>query len=199
MDKITIDTYNKMALDYDAEVADFWKIFPRTILDTFVQNVRGKVLDVGSGSGRDALILKESGLQVTCLDASSAMVALTKEKGLESILADFDNLPFSKESFGGVWAYTSLLHTPKAEIKKPFSEIYRVLEKDGVLGLGLIEGETEEYRQSSGVELPRFFAFYKKEEVESLLNETGFSVFYFDSFRPKTKNYLHFLARKAGE
>ncbi|MBI2577335.1 MAG: class I SAM-dependent methyltransferase [Candidatus Wildermuthbacteria bacterium] len=196
MDKTTIDTYNKMALEYDQEVAEFWNIFPRTILDTFAQNISGKVLDVGSGSGRDALILKEAGLQVTCLDASTAMIALTRNKGLTSVLADFNDLPFANESFDGVWAYTSLLHTPKTQIKKPLAEIYRVLKNGGVFGLGLIEGDTEEYRASSGVELPRFFAYYKKEGIENLLKELNFSIFYFDSFCPKTRNYLHFLARK---
>lgn len=195
MDKKTIDTYNKTAKEYDEETVDFWKIFPSSFIDAFKKEVEGKVLDVGSGSGRDALILKEVGLDIVCLDASEVMIKLTNEKGFNSVLADFNDIPFPDESFNGVWAYTSLLHVPKSEIVKSLSEIRRVLKNNGILGLGLIEGDTEEYRESIGVNLPRLFAYYTKKEVEHILSNAGFEVFYFKAFKPKTKNYLHFLCK----
>jgi len=196
MDRKTIDTYNARAEEYDEETVDFWNIFPATFINAFKNEVEGKVLDVGSGSGRDALILQESGLDVTCLDASEAMIKLTKQKGLKSVLADFNQIPFLDESFDGVWAYTSLLHVPKSEVTKPLKEIWRILKNKGILGLGLIEGNTEEYKESMGVNLPRFFAYYTKKEVEEILKDAGFEVFHFETFKPKTSNYLHFLARK---
>ena len=99
MDKRTIETYNKKAQEYDVEVAEFGNLFPRTMVSTFVKEVgkRGKVLDVGSGSGRDASIFQENGLDVTCIDASVSMVELTQQKGLLSLLADFANIPFPAE------------------------------------------------------------------------------------------------------
>jgi len=60
MDQKTIDTYNELAKEYDMETLDFWDRFPRTIIDKFTELTKGKVLDVGSGSGRDGLILKKS-------------------------------------------------------------------------------------------------------------------------------------------
>lgn len=196
MDQKTIDTYNEMASEYDQETITFWEEFPRTFLDTFIQNTKGKVLDVGSGPGRDGLLLKDAGLDVVCLDASDAMIALSRERGLESVKGDFSNLPFEDSSFEGVWAYTSLLHIPKTHVPQAISEIHRVLKSDGVFGLGLIEGDQEEYRTSSGVRLPRWFSFYKKEEIENLLRNSGFKIEYFEQFKPKTKNYLNFMARK---
>ncbi len=196
MDSKTIDTYNKLAREYDEETADFWDRFPRTIIDAFVKAGPKKVLDIGSGPGRDAVILKTAGLDVTCLDASEAMVTMTKEKGIVSVLGDFMNLPFPDGNFDGVWAYTSLLHIPKTDLKKALGEIFRVLKSGGVLGLGFIEGDFEGYRESSGVGLPRYFAFYQKEEVEALLRECGFELFFFETFKPRNKNYLHFLAKK---
>lgn len=196
MDGKTIDTYNLMAKDYDAETADFWQRFPRVMIDLFADSVKGPVLDVGSGPGRDALLLKERGLDVTCIDASQAMIELCKEKGLCAIAADFEELPFDDGKFHGVWAYTSLLHTPKAEVNKPMSEISRVLQPGGILGLGLIEGDQELYRESSGMNRPRWFSFYTKEEIEALLEKHGFEVLHFDQFKPASKNYLHFLAKK---
>ncbi len=198
MDRKTIAAYDRLAEEYDAETADFWDRFPRTIIDKFISLTKGSVLDVGSGPGRDGVILRDAGLDVVCLDASEAMVKLSAARGLRSVVGDFADLPFNDGSFNGAWAYTSLLHVPKSEIQGSLSEIRRVLEPGGIFGLGLIEGDAELYRESSGMDLPRWFSFYKKEEIEDLLAANGFETVYFEEFRPNTKNYLNFIARKAG-
>jgi len=189
MDKKTIDTYNRTALAYDEETAGFWNLFPHTIIDTFAAMVHDRVLDVGSGPGRDGLILKKKGLDVVCLDASEAMVALSTSRGLNSVLGDFCALPFSDRTFGGVWAYTALLHVSKDEVGIALSEMARVLAKGGVFGLGLIEGDTEQYRESSDIKLPRWFSYYRRDEIEDLLQAHGFAIVYFEQFKPASKNY----------
>ncbi len=198
MDEKTIHTYNQMAKEYDEETIDLWDQFPRTFFDIFTERVQGSVLDVGSGPGRDGLLFKEKGLDVTCLDASEAMVELCKEKGLRAIAGDFTTMPFEHDLFDGVWAYTSLLHIPKKDVSKAFGEIQRVLKNNGILGLGLIEGDTEGYRESSGANMPRWFSFYTKEEVEQLLAKHGFNVLYFEQFTIRSRNYLNFIAQKMG-
>lgn len=113
MDQQTIDTYNQMAKEYDEKTVDFWERFPRTFLDKFVELSGKKIIDVGSGPGRDGLLLQQEGKEVICVDASEAMVKLSSERGLKSVLAGFDGLPFENELFDGVWSYTALLHTPR--------------------------------------------------------------------------------------
>ena len=197
MDQKTIDTYNKMAKEYDDETIDFWEKFPRTFFDKFTDCVKDKkVLDIGSGPCRDGLILKEKGVEVVCLDASEVMVQISREKGFESVIGDLLNLPFPNESFSGAWAYTSLLHVSRKDIDKAFIEINRILPRNGVLGLGMIEGENEKYGESSGVNMLRLFSFYTKEEIENLLKKHGFEIIYFESFKPRSSNYLNFIARK---
>jgi ubiquinone/menaquinone biosynthesis C-methylase UbiE len=196
MDEKTIEAYNKVAKDYDDETVDFWERFPRGFLDKFVSMVSGKVLDVGSGPGRDGLLLKDRGLEITCLDASQEMVNICLSKGLNAILGDFLKLPFDDQSFGGVWAYTSLLHIPKKDLPKALSEIHRVLKNDGIFALGLIEGETEGYRESSGIAMPRWFSYFTEDEVEIILDRAGFTIVHFDKFMPNSKNYLNFIFKK---
>jgi ubiquinone/menaquinone biosynthesis C-methylase UbiE len=197
MDKITINTYNQMAEEYDMETTDFWQKFPRSFLDKFIETVgiNGRVLDIGSGPGRDGLLLKEAGLTVTCLDASEAMIKLSSEKGLDSVLGDFMNLPFANQSFSGAWVYTSLLHVPKKDINIALNEIKRILEPNGVLGLGMIKGDNETYRESSGVSLPRWFSFYNQEEIEKILLAHDFEIIHFEIFKPGSRNYLNFIAK----
>ncbi len=196
MDTKTIQTYNLMAKEYDIETKDFWDRFPNNFLHKFSNLVKKKVLDVGSGPGRDGLLLKQKGLEVICLDASSEMVKMSKARGLDSIVGDFKNLPFLNKTFDGVWSYTSLLHVPKLEVVDCIKEIYRVLKEEGIFALGLIEGESEEYRESSGVNMPRWFSFYLKEELEHILKNQGFKILFFEKIKPRTKSYLHFIVQK---
>lgn len=196
MDRQTIDTYNKLAKEYDDETVDFWERFPRTFLNKFVELSGNKIANVGSGPGRDGLLLKEAEKEVICVDASEVMVDLSSKRGLQSFLADFDNLPFKNASFDGAWSYTALLHIPKKSISVPLNEISRILKPSGIFALGLIEGDVEEYKESSGVDMPRWFSFYQKDEVENLCKKHGFEVIYFETFKPRSKNYLNFIFKK---
>ena len=196
MDEQTINTYNKMAKEYDDETVDFWDQFPRTFLDKFVEFSGKRILDVGSGPGRDGLLLQQAGKKVICVDASEKMVKLSSERGLESVLASFDKLPFEGESFDAGWSYTALLHIPKKSVSAPLNEIYRVLKPCAIFALGLIEGDAEEYKESSGVDMPRWFSFYQKDETENICKKHGFELVYFETFKPRSKNYLNFIFRK---
>lgn len=195
-DQQTIDTYNKLALEYDNEVIEFWEHFPQTFISKFTECSGPNVLSVGSGTARDALLLNNAGKNVVCVDASDAMVHISTERGFESYVADFNSLPFKNESFDAVWAYTSLLHVPKTEIDTALQEIRRVLTPSGILVLGFIEGTTEEYKTSSGVQSPRLFSLYTKEEVDSLCERHGFKFIYFEEYKPRSKNYLNFIVQK---
>lgn len=186
-----------MSFEYDEETKDFWLQFPDTIINKFSDEVgRGsKVLDLGSGPGRDGLLLKDKGLEVVCLDASEEMVKMCKEKGLESVQGDLLDIPFEENSFDGVWSYTSLLHIKKEQISKAIQEIKKVLKTNGILGLGLIEGGGELYRESSGVNMPRWFAFYTREELENIFLKNNLEIIYFEKFKPRSKIYLNYILR----
>ena len=197
MDRKTIDTYNKSAVAYDEETTDFWERFPRTFLDQFIDTSGRAILDIGSGPGRDGLLLQNAKKEVTCIDASAEMVSLSTSRGLNSIQADFSDLPFENEAFDGVWSYTALLHVPKSEVDTALREIHRVLAPGGVFGLGMIEGDGEGYRESSGVRMPRWFSFYQKDELEKKVHMHGFETIYFETFKPRSKNYLNFIFQKS--
>ena len=196
MDKQTIDAYNLMAKEYDDETVDFWNRFPRTFLDKFVELSGRKILNVGSGPGRDGLLLQQAGKEVVCVDASETMVKLSSKRGLSSVLARFEKLPFEDQSFDGIWSYTALLHIPKKSLHVPLNEIFRILKSSDRFALGLIEGDTEGYQESSGVDMPRWFSFYQKDEVVDVCKKHGFEIVYFETFKPRSKNYLNFIFQK---
>lgn len=196
MDQLTIDAYNLQAHEYDEQTLDFWDRFPRTFLNKFAGLVNGKVLDIGCGPGRDGLLLQEAGLDIIGLDASKSMVKICQTKGLDAVIGDFATLPFPDKSFAGAWAYTSLLHTAKKDFASTLIEISRVMKDSGLLGIGLIEGEGEGYKQNEKVTMPRWFSYYSRSEIEGSLSDNGFAVIHFETFKPNTRNYLNFIAKK---
>ena len=196
MKSLTIDTYNAYAVAYDDETTEFWRDFPTPFIDAFASRVKGDVINIGSGPGRDALLLKEHGVEQICIDASETMVDISTQRGLKSQVGDMLNLQFRAERFGGAWAYTSLIHLPKSQINIALGEIARVLKPGGWFALGMQEGEGESYKESSELHAPRWFALYSREELQRLLEEHGFKVHSIESMKPKSKTYLHFLSQK---
>jgi SAM-dependent methyltransferase len=191
----TIATYDQYAQIYDQEVIDFWANFPEAFIDKYISLLPGKrVLNLGSGSGRDALLLRDRGLEVVCLDASKAMVEITNNLGFESHLATFAELGFPKESFDGIWAYTSLIHIPKDEAKEVIKNIRTLLKPDGVFAIGVIQGETAsmvERKTMPGA--ARYFKNYTSEELKAFIEPLGFTFQYEQNYQPHNSIYVNQL------
>jgi SAM-dependent methyltransferase len=109
----------------------------------------GEVLEIGVGTGRVALQLVESGLQVTGLDASAAMLAIAAEKAgttglaerLHLELADMRVFDLAAQRFGLVVVpfrgFQSLL-TPDDQLAA-LACFRRHLRPDGILALHLFD------------------------------------------------------------
>lgn len=194
----TIETYNKYAEVYDQEVIEFWENFPREFIRQFVDNLPGKrVLNLGSGSGRDALLLRDTGLEVVCLDASQAMVDMTTKLGFESHLTAFSELSFPDASFDGIWAYTSLIHISKLETKKVITLAHALIKPQGLFATGVIEGSTERIVERKTMpNTERYFQDYTSDELKQMIEPIGFSFMYEDAYQPHKSVYLNQLYRQ---
>jgi len=197
----TIDTYDKYHRVYDKQVADFWENFPLRVVDKFYSSLKGrKVLDLGSGTGRGALILRRLGLNVTCFDASSSMIADTKKLGFRSVRGDFRRMKFPDESFDGVWAYTSLIHVKTPEARKVLWKVNRMLKPGGVLLIGLIRGnfEGDLVKKESMPGGRRFTVYYTDARARRLVRGLGFKLLHEKvyHYRHHSHVYLNYIYRK---
>ena len=103
-----------------------------------VNNVR-KVLDLGSGHGRDSIFFASNGIEVEALDYSAIGVEIldniTKEKRLPIKSQFFDvkrPLPFSDGYFDAVYSHMLLnMRFSLEDLHFIFSEISRVLKPKG--------------------------------------------------------------------
>ena len=178
MDK-TIQTYDRIAKDFAGLHKNTkWQ----EEFNYFSELVKGKkVIDIGCGHGREAILFLNKGFDYLGIDASKSMLQEAKKiasKG-KFVLMDFYNLKFPKESFDGFWAASSLLHIPKGKVSGVLGQIRRILKKDGVGFVSLKERKNLDEGmikedQYGGSE--RFFAFYELEEFGRILLENGFEI-----------------------
>lgn len=90
-----------------------------------------KILDAGSGSGRDTLAFKNLGYDVDAFDASPELCALSMElTGVPTRVLrfqDFESEPF----YDGIWACASLLHVQADELSGVFRSLIHGLKPGG--------------------------------------------------------------------
>ena len=91
------------------------------------------ILDVGTGTGRAALLLAHGGARVTAVDASEEMLTMARRRAADELVAvnflrgDAHALDFPDRSFDVAVAFRLLMHTPKW--RQCVAELCRVSER----------------------------------------------------------------------
>jgi SAM-dependent methyltransferase len=102
-----------------------------------------RILDAGSGSGRDTLAFLKEGYHMEAFDPSTELAALsTKLTGIRTRVASFQDLS-EVERYDGIWACGSLLHVPRSELAGVFDKCRRALTRGGALFASFREGQGE--------------------------------------------------------
>ena len=163
----TIDSYDKNAKAFSEKFKNLMDHGKRNEFQKFINLLKGKkILDLGSGGGDHAVYFRDNGLDVTCVDLSEGMLDLCREKGLNAIKMDIENLTFSENSFDGIWAVTSLLHVPKSNLIRVIEKLSKIIKKDGILYVCVKEGKGEEFVED--ISGRRLFSYWNKDELIGL-------------------------------
>lgn len=94
---------------------------------------QARILDVGSGSGRDACYFYNRGYQVTALEPSKNLCKeIRKVFPGEIICSSIQNYQPDKR-FDGIWACASLLHLPEEDVLRFFEMLDLYLNNNGVI------------------------------------------------------------------
>ena len=123
-----------------------------------------KILDVGSGSGRDACYFQKQGYQVTALEPSKNLCReIRKVFSGEIVCSGVQNYR-PTERYDGIWACASLIHLKEEEVLHFFEKIDLYLEDSGIIYVsgknGISTGEVED---------GRFFLEFTEQLVEKIL------------------------------
>lgn len=193
----TIRTYNQSALSlakkFDglgARLSDIEETL------TLVKS-NPNVLEIGCGNGRDAQEICKRTAHYLGIDISEKLIELAREKVPRGRfeIADIETYRFP-HGLDVVFAFASLIHTPKDILKTVFTEIFDALNVGGVFRLSMKQGD--DYREITkedefGI---RTYYLYSTKDVEEL--GTGFSIIKNELNQLKGQTWLEMLLQKSG-
>ena len=160
-------SYDGSVKERDAKVKQQFKLDERAVfLDRLLITEARSLLEIGAGTGQDAVFFAEAGLDVTAVDLSPEMVRKCQEKGLEASVRDIKHLNFPPESFDAVFTVNCLLHVPNEDLPEALREVRSVLRPGGLLFVGLWGGESAEgIKDDDDHEPKRFFSSRSDREL----------------------------------
>lgn len=127
-----------------SEEKDYWKEpdpFVLELIASYPPEKFPRVLDLGCGMGRHALVFARHGYQVTAVDSSQIALAQVEEKAkkmrvpVKNILGDYRAPLFADESFDMVICYNVIYHGLREEMVRAINLCQKYLKPGGVLFL----------------------------------------------------------------
>lgn len=114
----------------------------REVIEAWAGGVPGRILDVGSGTGRWAGHLAALGHTVDGIEPSGPFVDMARESFptvafRHGAISDLDG---TQERWAGLLAWYSLIHMDGQELPVALATLHRVLEADGQLLLSFFTG-----------------------------------------------------------
>ena len=175
------------AYDVDAEsYRDGTLELPDTVrqaLENFVAAIGpgARVLEIGSGPGRDARELESRGVSVRRTDVTPAFVELMRADGLAADVLDplTDELADPERPdtpYDGVWANACLLHVDRADLPVVARRLAAATRAGGVFAASVKEGDGEGWLQHGHVSAPRHFVFWREGPLRDVLEAAGWRV-----------------------
>jgi len=165
------DYYIKHFSEYFQETIH---VDPSSFLTPLVQRLSpgDKILDVGCGSGRDLLWLKNRGFSALGFERSPGLADLArKHSGCSVIEGDFEQYDFSGLSVEAVAFTGALVHVPHGRFPKVLENILHALKPRGLCFLSLKEG-TGIKEDSAG----RVFCLWKDTDLRQVFDSLHLDV-----------------------
>ena len=173
----TLASYQRDAAAYAAGIPVDLPDELAGLMDSFVTLLppSPSVLEIGSGSGRDALQLEQRGVVVRRTDITPAFVDLIRASGHAAHVLD----PLRDDVGGpydGVWANAVLLHLARDEVEPVLRRLRDAVHPGGALCLTLKEGDGEAWSAHGHVTGPRHFTYWRPDPLAETVTSAGWSL-----------------------
>lgn len=192
---ITLAAYQERADRYFAaspsRVSDRVAVF----LDALAGLVPGgRVLELGSGPGREATYLERRGLTVDRTDATPAFIDKLLRDGYTARMLDARTGSYG-QSYDAVLANAVLLHFDRAEFESVLVKCRAATRPSGYLALTLKDGDGEAW-SSAKLGTPRWFVFWREDQLREVLTRTGWDVVTLEHVPGRIEPWLQVLGRQ---
>ena len=174
-EKLTLNSYNNVASAWakNHDTQNFWgknlEVFHKLL-------PKGKILEIGCGSGRDAQDLISLGYDYIGTDVSVGQLTEARKNNPSGIFKEQSvySLDFI-DSFDGFWAAAVLIHVPKSRITEALQAIKKNMKKRALGFIAMKEGEGEKVEERPELDNSRFlFTYWDRGEFRSILKENNF-------------------------
>jgi protein-L-isoaspartate O-methyltransferase len=181
-DRVTAAAYDAHAEDYAAGTS----AMPDEVNANMVRFVdavgtEARVLEIGTGPGRDAMEMERIGLSVRRTDVSEGFVSRLHAAGyvadrLDPLTDDLTDPLRGGAPYDGVWANASLLHVRRELLPAVLERLAAVTRPGGALHVTLKGGEGARWSVHGNVSAPRYFTFWREDALREVLTAAGWLV-----------------------
>jgi len=170
--------YNEYAKAYFDKTSALDSSF---FLTPFISNLdrNSSVLDLGCGSGRDLLLLRNMGFRPIGFERSPVLAQMARDhSGCPVVEGDFETYDFSALRVNALLFSASLVHLPHTRVASVLDNALYALDVNGIVYISLKEGEGASY----DVDRRRFF-LWKDGDLRMVFRELGLVIVDFRSTR----------------
>lgn len=183
-DRDTVRSYDMAAAEYAAEAA----VMPAWVameVDAFVTALdgSGRVLEIGSGGGRDALELELRGINVRRTDVSKGFVELLRQHGFEADQLD----PLTEDladpqrpglPYDGIWACACLIHVAREDFGTVLKRLAGATRTGGPLHVSVRDGDGESVSAHGGTAAGQRYVetYWREPDLRAAITDAGWLV-----------------------
>lgn len=191
---ITLATYEAGVLNYVHDTAKEVTGEFATYIQKFLSYIptTAAILEVGSGTGRDADYIESFGYTVTRTDVVEGFLELQRTQGKTTQRFDVLSDDLEKQ-FDLVIAHAVFLHFTAEQFSAAVRNVRKHLKPDGYFALVMKQGAGEEY-STHKMNSPRFFKYWEAAELKKQLESEGFSIVHFEA--SETYKWLRYIVKK---
>ena len=141
-----------------------------------------KVFEIGSADGENAKYIKELGYNITASDIADAFINETKSKVENTVKFNVLEDDF-KDKYVAVLAWRVFVHFTKEDLDITLNKVHNALENGGIFIFNIMNRETKacdeewvDFPNEYHMDAERYYKYFLKEEVDSLISKTDFKI-----------------------
>ena len=141
-----------------------------------------KVFEIGSADGENAKYIESLGYNITASDIADAFINETKSKVENTVKFNVLEDDF-KDKYLAVLAWRVFVHFTKEDLDITLNKVHKALENGGIFIFNIMNRETKacdeewvDFPNEYHMDAERYYKYFLKEEVDSLISKTDFKI-----------------------